>query len=270
MPIPTLWRSVRNRAPNKRRTTLLLTGLMAGGLVPMLVVQSSAHGNDVFCVGDSWPVGDGRTMEQANFPQVLPSDVRSSWPGGIPGGESVATDIVDSNKVVYEEFPDPRQKYMCAGTSAAPCVISSTVSLTYETWKSAHWKVGGEAGGAYSFFSVKASGEYGKEWGERESRTETVSNMAPYKLGDIIQPAHFMEWRNRTGQVKGGYFNTGAVCRTGEGEFGEQYEWRDEPTGITFSFDRNIGEGNVWMKEGDKTTWETDYTGQDGRPPNIP
>jgi hypothetical protein len=255
---------------NRRRTALTVSGLVAAGLVPIVLAQSNAAAYDVFCVGGSWDTGEGRTMEQAGFPDAVPGDIRQFWPGEFPGGDSDIINVVDSDKVVYEEFPDASQKYMCAGTSAAPCVISSTVSLSYETWKSQHWNVGAEVGGSYSFFSAKARAEYGRDWGERESRTETVSNMAPYKLGDIIQPAHFIEWRKRTGEFKGGFFNTGAVCRA-DGEFGEQYEWRDDPTGITFSFDRNIGEGNVWMKEGEKTRWEEDYAGQDGgNPPNIP
>jgi hypothetical protein len=256
--------------PSRRSAVWSIGGILGATVVALVLTDTPAYAYNVFCAGDSWPTGTGSTMEQADFPSVLPSDVRASWPEGLPGGDSVAMNVVDSNSVVYQEYPDLTQKFLCAGTSAAPCVISSTVTHTFETWQAQHWKVGAEIDGGYMYAKVKVSAEYGREWGSRDSKTVSVTNMAPYKLGDTIQPAHFIEWRNRAGQVKGGYFNTGAVCRTRDGESGEQYEWRDDPTGITFDFDRNIGEGEVWMKEGEKTSWDAPYNGQDGWPPNIP
>lgn len=270
MGIKPLLRRVRQRTPGRRRKVWVFAGLMAGALVPLLVVQSQASAYDVFCVGASWKAPGGKTMEEAGFPEALPSDIRDLW-GKVPGGDSTAMSLKDSDKVVYQFYPDLKQKYLCAETSAAPCVISETVTLTYETWQSENWKVEAEVGGSvFGWFTVKASGGYGREWGSRESKSTAISNMAPYKLGDIIQPAHFIEWRERTGTVKGGYINTGAICRT-DGEQGEQYEWRGEATDITFTFRNNIGEGSVWMKEGEPLTWEKPYSGQDGGlPPNYP
>jgi hypothetical protein len=270
MRVKPLLRLTRQRMSSRRRKVWVFAGLMAGALVPMLVVQSQASAYDAFCVGASWRAPSDKTMEEAGFPTALPSEIRNLW-GDRPGGESTAADIADADKVMYQFYPDTNQKFLCAETSAAPCVISATVTLTYETWKSENWHIESEASGSlFNWVNLKVSGGYGQEWGNRESKSTTISNMAPYKLGDIIQPAHFIEWRERKGKVKGAYFNTGAICRT-DGEQGEQYEWRDDTTDISFTFRNNIGEGNVWMKEGEKTSWEKAYSGQDGTsPPNYP
>lgn len=269
MGIKPLLRRARQRTPGRRRKVWVFAGLMAGALVPLLVVQTQASAYNVFCVGASWKAPDGKTMEEAGFPEALPSDIRELW-GKVPGGDSTAMSLKDSDKVVYQFYPDLTQKYLCAETSAAPCVISETITLTYETWQSENWHVESEISGGFKFVTVKASGGYGREWGNRQTKSTAISNMAPYKLGDIIQPAHFIEWRERKGTVKGGYINTGAICRT-DGEQGEQYEWRDDATDIPFTFRNNIGEGSVWMKEGEPLTWEKPYSGQDGGlPPNYP
>jgi hypothetical protein len=276
MYLPRLRRSARQRPTPQhmpvRRKAWVFAGLMAGALIPLLVVQSQASAYDVFCVGGSWKSPSGNeTMEEVEYPSPLPSDIRSLWPKGLPGGDSVAMNVVDSPDVTYVFYPDYAQKYMCAETSAAPCVISETVSLTYETWQSQHWSAGTDSGATFPYLTVKASFEYGMEWGSRQSKTTSISNMAPYKLGDIIQPAHFIEWRGRSAEVRGGYFNTNATCRTSDGEFGEQYRWKDDATGIPVSFERNIGEGSVWLKEGEPTNWVRPYKGQDGGlPPNYP
>jgi hypothetical protein len=244
---------------------------MAGALIPLLVVESQAQAYDVFCVGASWtsPV-DGQTMEAANFPGVVLSDIRRVWPGGLPGSdkESGAGAILDSDKVVYRLQPDVSKKFRCAGTSAAPCVIQDAMTITYETWQSQNWKIESTVTGNYLPLptsgyaaSVSVTAGYGKEWGSRESKSTTVTNMVPYKLGDTIEPAAFIEWRVRRGEAHGGYFNTGATCRT-DSEFGEQYEWRDDPTGIKFSFERNIGEGTEWILENAPLERTEDYKGQ--------
>jgi hypothetical protein len=264
-----LWRSGRQRQPRRRRLAWAFAVLMAGALVPLVVVQSQASAYTVFCVGASWKAPNGGTMEEANFPNVVLSGARDSWPGGLPSSDKNSTaTTTDSDKVIYRLYPDTKQKFLCAGTSAAPCVVQSTVTIAYETWESQNWRVSTEVGGSYMWASVKVSAQYGREYGQRTTKTTSVTNMVPYKLGDVVQPAYFIEWRERSGQATGGYYNTGAVCRT-DGEYGEQYEWRDKPTGITFKFERNIGEGNMWMKETAPTEFEQAYNGQEG-PPTIP
>jgi hypothetical protein len=261
-----LWRSGRERQPRRRRLAWGFAVLMAGALVPLVVVQSQASAYTVFCVGASWKAPQGGTMEEAGFPSVVLSGARDAWEGSIPSSDKNSTATkVDSDTVTYRLYPDTKQKFLCAGTSAAPCVVQSTVTITYETWESQNWSVSIEGSGSYMWASVKTSASYGREYGQRTSKQTAVTNMVPYKLRDVVQPAYFIEWRERSGQAVGGYFNTGATCRTA-GEYGEQYEWREDPTGITFKFERNIGEGNMWMKETSPTEFTQPYSGQEGAP----
>ena len=271
MRIKPLFRPGRRLSPGVRRKAWVFAGLMAGALVPLVVVQSQAAAYNVFCVGSSWASPeDGKTMEAVNFPSVVLSGIRSSWPGGLPGSdkESYAGNLTDGDKVVYRYQPDKTKKFTCAGSSAAPCVIQDALTITYESWKSENWHVsttitnGYSAGGAGGYTgSVAVTAGYGQEWGHRDTKSTTVTNMVPYKLGDTIEPAAFIEWRVRTGEAVGGYFNTGATCRT-DGEYGEQYEWRDQPTGVTFSFENNIGEGTEWLLETAPLERTVDYKGQ--------
>lgn len=241
-------RSAR-RLSGTRRKVLVLGALMAGVLVPTLVVQTQAHALSVFCVAPGWGNGEGGTMGGSNFPSPVSTKMRDDvWHSGSPGETTLVKGALAS-KIHRVYSPQYEKKRECPKDAAAPCVVTDVVTITAETWKVQKWDVHGSGGGSLFGINLGVSGGYGEESGKRDSQAYTLSNMVPYGIGKTVIPGSFIDWKTRSGTVRGGYFRTGAACRI-DGAFGQQYEYRDEEW-ASWTAEENTGSGGTWVFDGD-------------------
>jgi hypothetical protein len=236
-------------APGLRKKALALIVLVAGALVPALVVQAQAHALSVFCVAPGWSDGNGGTMGGSHYPSPVSTKMRDDvWHTGTDGETRAVKDglAAKTHRIYYPQYEKKRE---CPPDAAAPCVVTDTVTITAETWKVQNWNVGGNAGGAVFGIGLGVSGGYGEESGKKDSQAYTLANLVPYGIGKTVVPSSFIDWKTRSGTIRGGYFKTGAVCRSG-GEMGQQYEYRDD-TWANWTAEENIGSGGTWVFDGD-------------------
>ncbi|HEY6797322.1 MAG TPA: hypothetical protein VI248_21820, partial [Kineosporiaceae bacterium] len=204
----------------------------------------------VFCVGPDWSDGSGGTMAGSQYPSPISTKIRDDvWHTGSEGETRlVKAGLADKMHRIY--YPQDEKKRECPKDAAAPCVVTDVVTIAAETWKVQSWNVGGTGGGSIFGLNLGISGGYGQESGQKERQEFTLSNMVPYGIGKTVTPSSFQDWKTRSGTVRGGYFRTGTMCRSG-GNFGQQYEYRDEDW-ATWTAEENVGGGGTWIFDGDK------------------
>jgi hypothetical protein len=244
------------RPRGSHRKVMVFSAAIIGALVLTLLIRPHAHALSVFCVGAKWGDGNGGTMAGSGYPSPVSSKLRDDvWRRGASGETIAVKGDLESrrNRVFYPQIHGQR---MCPVDAAAPCVITDTVTITSSTWKVQKWNVEGRAGGTLFGITVGVSGGYGEEYGKSEAESYTLSNMVPYGIGATATPASFIDWKTRSGVIRGGYFKTGAACRV-DGASGMQYEFRDEELG-SWTAEENHGSGGTWLIEGPpKETKET-------------